>query len=97
MKPHPQCYTVKEFSVNPSRAIHQAMAGEEVIISLRGVPTVRLVPIEAPKDARADVLAFLASMPGVQVAQCRPWLPRPTIGLSGEGPTASEMLLEDRR
>lgn len=83
--------------MNPSQAIHRAMKGEEVVISLRGVPAVRLVPLQAPRDAADEVLAYLGSLPGFQVAQCRPWLPAPTIRLSGGGPSASDMLLEDRR
>ena len=97
MKPQQQTYTVKEFSLNPSRAIHRALGGVEVIISLRGVPAVRLVPVAPPGDRTDEILASLAALPGFQVAQCRPWLPAPTIRLSGEGPSASEMLLEDRR
>ena len=97
MKPEQQTYTVKEFSLNPSRAIHRAMEGVEVIISLRGVPSVRLVPLTSPGDRTDAILASLAAQPGFQVAQCRRWLPPPAIRLSGEGPTASAMLLEDRR
>jgi len=94
VKAEQQTFTVKEFSVNPSRVIHCALKGVEVTISLRGVPAVRLVPIENGAD---EVFRKLAAIPGFQVAQCRPGLPRPILRLSGTGPTASEMVLEDRR
>ena len=97
MKPAQQTYTVKEFSVNPSRAIHCALQGVEVTISLRGVPAVRLVPLGTARDAADEVVLKLGAMPGFQVAQSSPRLARPTLQLSGAGPTASDMILEDRR
>ena len=97
MKPVQQTYTVKEFSVNPSRAIHRALQGVEVTISLRGVPAVRLVPLGAVRDDADEVLAKLAAIPGFQVAQCSPRLAPPSLRLAGTGPSASEMILEDRR
>ena len=96
MKPSRQSYTVKEFSLNPSRAIHKALSGIEVTISLRGVPAVRLVPI-VPVGASEDVLLRLAALPGVHAAQLSPRLPMPTLALSGPGPTAAELILEERR
>ena len=97
MKPAQETFTVKEFSVNPSRAIHRALEGVDVIISLRGVPAVRLVPMEAHQNLSDEVNAFLAALPGFTVAQSRTYLEMPKIGLNGPGPTASEMLLADRR
>jgi len=97
LKPDQQTYTVKEFSVNPSRAIHRALQGVEVTISLRGVPAVRLVPLGTFRDASEEVLLNLAATPGFQVAQLSPRLPMPTLQLSGPGPSAAEMILEDRR
>jgi len=90
-------YTVKEFSTNPSRAIHRALQGVEVTISLRGVPAVRLVPVEGGRRASEEVLLRLAGLPGFHVAQLEPRLALPTLRLSGTGPSASEMILEDRR
>lgn len=97
MKPARQTYTVKEFSTNPSRVIHRALEGVEVTISLRGVPAVRLVPLGNAQDAAEEVLQKLAAIPGFQVARSRPVLAKPTLRLSGPGPTAAEMLLEDRK
>ena len=96
MKPPQQTYTVKEFSANPSRAIARALQGAEVTITLRGVPSVRLVPVQAPPGLTDEVLRSLAAIPGFQVAQVSPRLPRPTLRLAGPGPTASDMILEDR-
>ena len=97
MKAEHRTYTVKEFSVNPSRVIQCALHGVDVTITLRGVPAVRLVPLGSTFGGVEDVLLRLAAIPGFQVAQLSPRLPRPSVRLSGIGPTASEMILEDRR
>ncbi|MDR3670443.1 MAG: hypothetical protein P4L36_06350 [Holophaga sp.] len=97
MKAEQQTFTIKEFSVNPSRAIHRALQGVDVTISLRGVPAVRLVPVGPVQDGAEAVLLKLAAIPGFQVAHSSPRLPRPTLQLSGTGPSVAEMILEDRR
>ena len=97
MRAEHQTYTVKEFSINPSRVIQCALHGVDVTITLRGVPAVRLVPLRAAFAGVEEVLLHLAAIPGFQVAQLSPRLARPSVRLSGIGPTASEMILEDRR
>jgi antitoxin (DNA-binding transcriptional repressor) of toxin-antitoxin stability system len=97
VKPARQTYTVKEFSANPSRAIHRALQGVEVTITLHGVPAVRLVPLGAVQDAPDEVLLTLAGIPGFRVAQCSPRLAPPSLRLAGTGPSPSEVILEDRR
>ena len=97
MKAEHLTYTVKEFSINPSRVIHRALHGVDVTITLRGVPAVRLVPLGAGRADADEVLLKLAAIPGFQVAQLSPRLARPSLQLSGTGPTAAEMILEDRR
>jgi len=90
-------YTLKEFSANPSRVIHQAMQGdEEVVITLRGVPAVRLVPATGPA-APVSLEALWAAMPGMTVPAGPMVLPPKRLSLTGRGPTAADMLLEDRR
>ena len=90
-------YTVKQFSSNPSQVLHRAMNREEdVIITFRGAPAVRLVPVEPALQADA-ILDVWAAMPDVVVARGPMVLPGCRIKLKGPGPSASEMLLEDRR
>jgi len=89
-------YSVKEFSINPSRVIHRALQGAEVTISLRGVPAVRLVPLSGAPGAAEEVLSKLAALPGFHVAQLAAGLPMPTVRLDGPGPSAADMILEDR-
>lgn len=90
-------YTVKEFAINPSRLIHEAMKREEdVVITLRGVPAVRLVPMDRPQEP-PSILDVWDALPDMTVARGPMRLPPFKVTLSGEGPTAAELLLEDRR
>ena len=90
-------YTVKEFSSNPSQVLHRAMNREEdVIITFRGAPAVRLVPVE-PAARLPSILDVWEAMPDVVVARGPMTLPARRITLKGPGPLASEMALEDRR
>jgi prevent-host-death family protein len=42
-----------------SELVRRAAQGEEIVIATRGVPTVRLVPVNPPEQPRRDVLAWL--------------------------------------
>ena len=86
---------VRTFSQNPSRYIQKAQSGEDVIVTLRDRPAVRLVPVLNEVDP-VEQLLRLAAIPGVKAAKVKP--PSPTaIRLKGEGLSGSDMLLEDRR
>jgi|GEM_PF-1534368 prevent-host-death family protein len=90
-------YTLKEFALNPSKVIHRVMTGEEdVTITLRGVPAVRIVPATGP-EVQVAVEEVWAAMPGMSLPAGAMRLPRTRLKLRGNGPTAAEMLLEDRR
>lgn len=90
-------YSLKEFALNPSRLIHRAMNGEEeVVITLRGVPAVRLVPAAGPAQP-LPVEDVWAALPGMVVPAGPMALPRRRQTLRGDGPSGSDLLLEDRR
>lgn len=90
-------YTLKEFALNPSKVIHRAMKGEEdIVITLRGVPAVRIVPAAGPA-VHPPVEDLWAVMPGMTVPAGPMVLPRQRLALQGEGPSGAEMVLEDRR
>jgi prevent-host-death family protein len=92
----PRQYTLKEFALNPSKVIHLVMTGEEdVTITLRGIPAVRIVPATGP-DVQVAIEEVWAAMPGMAMPAGPMVLPQ-RMRMKGEGPTASEMLLEDRR
>lgn len=90
-------YTVKEFAINPSRLIHEAMKREEdVVITLRGVPAVRLVPVDRPVEP-PSILEVWEALPDMTVARGPMNLPPFKVTLSGTGPSGAELLLEERR
>ena len=90
-------YSVKEFSAQPSKVLHRAMNREEdVIITFHGVPAVRLVPVEeAPRPP--SIQDAWEALPDMMVAREPMTVPDTIHALGGEGPLASELLLEDRR
>jgi hypothetical protein len=47
-------------------------------------------------DKKPSILEMWAKMPNVHLGEGKLWLPEP-MELHGEGPTASEMILEDRK
>jgi prevent-host-death family protein len=59
---------VHEAKTNLSQLIEAALRGEEVIIARRGVPAVKLVPAEAPKDKRTP----LQKLEGLYAGQILP-------------------------
>jgi prevent-host-death family protein len=67
---------VHEAKTNLSQLIEAALRGEEVIIARRGVPAVKLVPAEAPKDKRTP-LQKLAGLYAGQIREIDPdwWKP----------------------
>jgi antitoxin (DNA-binding transcriptional repressor) of toxin-antitoxin stability system len=90
-------YTVKAISGNPSQVLHRAMNREEdFTITFRGAPAVRPVPVE-PAVRVPSSLDVWEAMPDVVVARGPMVLPARRVTLSGPGPLASEMALEDRR
>jgi prevent-host-death family protein len=90
-------YTLKEFALNPSKVIHLVMTGEEdVTITLRGIPAVRIVPATGP-EVQVAVEEVWAAMPGMSLPAGPMVLPQTRLTMEGEGPTAAAMLLEDRR
>lgn len=48
---------IMEAKTSLSMLVHSALAGEEVIIAKRGVPAVRLVPVERPKQRSLGFVA----------------------------------------
>ncbi len=67
---------VHEAKTNLSQLIEAALRGEEVIIARRGVPAVKLVPAETPKDKRT-ALQKLAGLYAGQIKEIDPdwWKP----------------------
>jgi prevent-host-death family protein len=89
-------FYINEFAKNPFHLIHEAMNREsDVIITDRGIPVVRLMPMK-PAGGPPSILGVLAALPDVVVSDTPMSLPTCKITLRGEGPSGSEMLLDTR-
>ena len=90
---------IRELRLNLSRYVARVREGVEVIVTDRGRPVARLVPIHDEERRANEVYERLVRegliIPGRRRRK-RAELP-PPIPLEGEGPLVSEMVLEDRR
>lgn len=84
--------SIRELKSRLSHYLRLARAGESVVITDRGVPVGRLVPIEPDVQAR---LAALRAAGVVQWSGRRLAPRRPTIRLA-PGKTAADLIVEDR-
>lgn len=93
--------SVREFKGKLSRYLRRAAAGEEVTVTSRGRPIVRLVQAAAPGDEEptpAEVSRRLAAIPGIVL----PTAPKPRgskypIRIRKGEKTLAEIVIEDRR
>jgi antitoxin (DNA-binding transcriptional repressor) of toxin-antitoxin stability system len=93
--------SIREFNSNVSQFLRRAHAGETVLVTRRDQP---FVEIMAPGSrGRADppeaLKSRLEAIPGVSWSGLshHDLTPPAPVRLKGEGPTASEMVLEGRR
>lgn len=87
---------VKDLKNNLSRYLRRVRAGEEIVVSDRGVPIAELLPLGRARDGERGRLMALAAegavslpSPGAAVEDHEP--------LSIEGAPLSEAILESRR
>ncbi len=85
---------IRELRLNLSRYVARVRAGTEVIVTDHGHPVARLGPIEDGEAKRARLIREGKLTPA---RRPKSTTLRPPIPLVGEGPLASEMVLEDRR
>lgn len=85
---------IRELRLNLSRYVARARKGAEVIVTDRGTPVARLGPVDEQEAHLARLMREGVLKPAKRPKSTT--LP-PPIPLEGEGPLASEMVLEDRR
>ena len=81
---------IRELRADLSRWVRRVRAGQEVVVTDRGTPVARLVPVNGERKIDRLIRA------GVVIPAPRPWrgpLPKP---IEGTGPL-SDIVLEDRR
>jgi prevent-host-death family protein len=87
-----QSVSVRELKSRLSHYLRLARGGESVVITDRGVPVGRLVPIERDLEGRIDALRVT----GLLQWSGRRLAPRPPTVRLPPGKTAAELLVEDR-
>lgn len=55
--------TLAEAKTHLSHLLDQVESGEEVVITRRGQPIARILPVDKPKQALKPLAAFRSSMP----------------------------------
>lgn len=88
--------SIRDLKNNLTKYVRRAENGERVTITRRGKP---VASIEPRLEAQSEVDAALWRMvrEGKMSWSGRKFAPAaPTVRLEGEGPTASEMIIEDR-
>jgi hypothetical protein len=93
--------SLKQLVKHPGRTIHKILVKEneekEVLLTRNGKAVAKILPLSERETRQIAMLARSFDLPGVLPAAPTPmWLPK-GVTLTGEGPTASEMILEDRR
>jgi prevent-host-death family protein len=63
--------SVRESKARLSELLAKAMEGEEVVITVRGEPTAKIVPVQAPAD-KSDLRAWVAERRGALGRQLMP-------------------------
>jgi antitoxin (DNA-binding transcriptional repressor) of toxin-antitoxin stability system len=88
---------IKKLIKHPKRALKEILQqGEEILLTKNGRTILKIGPITEEERGKVDMLDKLAQMPDVRVGSHMPVRIPEGIQLEGEGPTASEMILEDR-
>jgi prevent-host-death family protein len=85
---------IRELRLNLSRYVARARAGTEVVVTNHGTPVARLGPVSEQEAHLARLLEEGVLKPARRPKRTK--LP-PPISLEGDGPLASEIVLEDRR
>ena len=89
--------SIREMKNRLSQYIKRVRAGREVVITDRGKPVARLVPIGPAVADEADIVARTLALPWARPGKGgKPKGLRAGVKLRGKGPTAAEIVLQDR-
>jgi prevent-host-death family protein len=94
--------SVKELKNNLSRYLRAARAGKDVVVTSRGQPVARLVPLASSNEteaAKGNLLRRLSEMPGIIMGKGtgKPKGSKKPIEIKPGASTMSEIVIENRR
>ncbi|MGE0877288.1 MAG: type II toxin-antitoxin system Phd/YefM family antitoxin [Acidimicrobiia bacterium] len=84
---------VRELKNHLSSYLDKVKQGDELLITEHGKPIARIVAVDSVTDLRAKLIEEGVIRP----ATAKRKLPSKTIKLKGDGPSISEMVIEQRR
>jgi len=88
--------SIRELKNNLTKYVRRAENGERVTITRRGKPVASIEPREESQN-EVDAALWKMVREGKMSWSGKKFSPKmPTVRLKGEGPTASEMIIEDR-
>ena len=90
--------SIREMKNRLSKYLKLVQTGKDVVITDRGRPVARLTIVQpTAKDAEAEYIRRIRALPWVRPGKGGKLKgSRPGIALRGEGPTAAEIVLQDR-
>lgn len=90
--------SIREMKNRLSKYLKLVQAGRDVVITDRGRPVARLTIVQlSAKEAEAEYIRRIRALPWVQPGNGKKVKGlRKGIPLRGEGPTAAEIVLQDR-
>jgi prevent-host-death family protein len=89
--------SIRDMKNRLSQYIKRVRTGREVVITDRGRPVARLVPVSLEVAEEADIVARTLALPWVRPGKGGKLEgSRKGIALRGKGPTAAEIVLQGR-
>ncbi len=84
--------SIRELKARLSQYLHRVRAGETVVITMRGQPVGRIMPVRPSLEARTQELARA----GLVAWSGRKLVPRIPVATMAGTTTVADLLLEDR-
>jgi len=89
--------SIRDMKNSLSKYLKLARAGKEVVITDRGKPVAQLTPVKPAAENEEEVIARINALPWVRPGKGgKPKGSRKGVALRGKGPTAAEIVLQDR-
>jgi prevent-host-death family protein len=89
--------SIRELKSHLSAHLRRLEQGETITVTRRGKPVALITPPEAGDDELTRKIRDLQARGLVRWGGGKPKGLNPPLKLTGEGPTMSEMIIEDRR